>query len=39
MVLAIGLHHSNEAAKAQRAVTDTTNELLRKNADMLKLLL
>ena len=36
MVLAIGLHHSNEAAKAQRAVTDTTNELLRKNADMLK---
>ena len=36
MVLAIGLHHSTEAAKAQRAVTDTTNELLRKNADMLK---
>ena len=36
MVLAIGLHHSNEASKAQRAVTDTTNELLRKNADMLK---
>ncbi|EKV57632.1 toxic anion resistance family protein [Brachyspira hampsonii 30446] len=36
MVLAIGLHHSNEAAKAQRAVTDTTNELLRKNAEMLK---
>lgn len=36
MVLAIGLYHSNEAAKAQRAVTDTTNELLRKNADMLK---
>lgn len=36
MVLAIGLYHSNEAAKAQRAVTDTTNELLRKNAEMLK---
>ena len=36
MVLAIGLYHSNEAAKAQKAVTDTTNELLRKNADMLK---
>ena len=36
MVLAIGLHHSNEAAKAQRAVTDTTNELLKKNAEMLK---
>ena len=36
MVLAIGLHHSTEAAKAQRAVTDTTNELLRKNAEMLK---
>ena len=36
MVLAIGLHHSTEAAKAQRAVTDTTNELLKKNAEMLK---
>ncbi|WP_295162313.1 toxic anion resistance protein [uncultured Brachyspira sp.] len=36
MVLSIGLHHSNEAAKAQRSVTDTTNELLRKNAEMLK---
>ncbi len=35
MVLALGIHHSNEAMQAQRAVTDMTNELLRKNADML----
>lgn len=35
MVIAIGLEHSNEAAKAQREVTDATNELLRKNADAL----
>jgi len=36
MVLALGLAHSEEAMKAQRAVTDTTNELLRRNAEMLK---
>ena len=36
MVLAIGLHHSNEASKAQSAVTNTTNELLKKNAEILK---
>lgn len=36
MVLALGIAHSNEAAKAQRAVTDMTNELLRKNAQVLK---
>ena len=35
MVLALGIHHSNEAMQAQRAVTDMTNELLRKNAEML----
>ena len=37
MVIAIGLSHSSEAARAQREVTDMTNELLRKNADKLKL--
>lgn len=37
MVLAVGLNHSTEAAKAQRQVTDATNELLRKNAQMLKI--
>ena len=37
MVLAVGLNHSTEAAKAQRQVTDATNDLLRKNAQMLKM--
>ena len=37
MVLAVGLNHSTEAAKAQRQVTDAINELLRKNAQMLKM--
>jgi len=36
MVLALGIHHSQQAMQAQRAVTDMTNELLKKNADMLK---
>lgn len=36
MVIAIGLNHSQEAAKAQREVTDMTNELLKKNAEALK---
>lgn len=36
MVLAVGVNHSSQAAKAQREVTDMTNELLRKNADVLK---
>lgn len=36
MVLALGLAHSQEAIKAQREVTDMTNELLRKNAETLK---
>ena len=35
MVLALGIHHSQQAMEAQRAVTDMTNELLKKNADML----
>ncbi len=37
MVIAIGLSHSTEAAAAQRAVSDVTNEMLKKNADALKL--
>jgi len=37
MVIAIGLEHSNDAAKAQREVTDATNELLKKNAEALKM--
>lgn len=36
MVIALGVEHSNEAAKAQRQVTDLTNELLKKNAATLK---
>ena len=36
VVLALGIEHSAQAAKAQREVTDMTNELLRKNADILK---
>ena len=36
MVIAMGVEHSNQAAKAQRQVTDLTNELLRKNAETLK---
>lgn len=37
MVLATGVENSSRAAKAQREVTDMTNELLRKNAEKLKL--
>lgn len=37
MVLTVGLNHSVEAARAQRQVTDATNELLKKNAHMLKM--
>lgn len=37
MVIAMGVEHSTQAAKAQREVSDMTNELLRKNADALKL--
>lgn len=37
MVLALGVTHSTQAAKAQREVTDMTNELLRKNAETLKM--
>lgn len=37
MVLALGMEHSAQAAAAQRQVTDMTNELLKKNADKLKI--
>ncbi len=36
MVIAIGIEHSAQAAKAEREVNDMTNSLLRKNADALK---
>ena len=37
MVLAMGVEHSAQAAQAQREVTDLTNELLKKNAERLKM--
>lgn len=37
MVLALGVEHSNQAAMAQKQVTDMTNELLKKNAETLKM--
>lgn len=37
MVLALGINHSTQAAQAQREVTDMTNELLKKNAAVLKM--
>lgn len=37
MVLALGVGHSNEAIRAQREVSNITNELLKKNADNLKM--
>ena len=37
MVLALGVSHSNQAAQAQREVSNMTNELLKKNAETLKL--
>ncbi|MGD9560037.1 MAG: toxic anion resistance protein [Oscillospiraceae bacterium] len=36
MVLALGVAHSQQAARAQREVTDMTNELLKKNSEALK---
>ena len=36
MVLALGVSHAEQAAKAQREVSDMTNELLKKNAEILK---
>lgn len=37
MVLALGVSHSQQAAKAQKEVNDMTNALLRKNAETLKM--
>lgn len=37
MVLALGLEHSRQATAAQSAVAEMTNELLKKNADLLKM--
>jgi uncharacterized protein YaaN involved in tellurite resistance len=37
MVLALGIEHSKQAMEAQREVTEMTNELLKKNADTLKM--
>ena len=37
MVLALGLAHSQQAMQAERAVTDMTNDLLKKNAEALKM--
>ena len=37
MVLTLGIHNSQKAMEAQRKVSDMTNELLKKNADMLKM--
>lgn len=36
MVLTLGIAHSQRALEAQKAVTDATNELLRRNSEMLK---
>ena len=36
MVMAMSLYHSEQAMKAQRQVTDTTNQLLMKNAETLR---
>ena len=36
MVIALGIAHSEQAAKVQREVSDLTNEMLKKNADRLK---
>ena len=37
MVIALGMQHAEEALKAQKAVTDMTNDLLRSNAERLKM--
>ena len=36
MVIALGLHHQKETIELQRAVSDATNDLLKRNAEMLK---
>ena len=37
MVLALGMEHGRQATAAQNAVTEMTNDLLKKNADTLKM--
>lgn len=37
MVIALGMQHAESALSAQKAVTDMTNELLRSNAERLKM--
>ena len=37
MVLSLGVYHNSQAAEAQKKVSDLTNDLLRKNADTLKM--
>jgi uncharacterized protein YaaN involved in tellurite resistance len=37
MVLALGLEHGRQAVQSQKAVTEMTNELLKKNAETLKM--
>lgn len=37
MVLALGIEHTRKALDAQSAVNEMTNELLRKNAETLKM--
>jgi uncharacterized protein YaaN involved in tellurite resistance len=37
MTLALGIEHASQAAKAERAVNDMTNELLKKNEEKLKI--
>lgn len=37
MVLALGVEHSAQAVEAQKEVTDMTNELLKRNAEKLKM--
>ncbi|MDO4299497.1 MAG: toxic anion resistance protein [Lachnospiraceae bacterium] len=37
MVIALGVEHANQAARAQQQVTDMTNQLLKKNAEALKM--
>lgn len=37
MILALSMHHSQQAVQAQRKVTDLTNDLLTKNSEKLKM--
>ena len=37
MLLSLGIYHSQQSMQAERSVTEMTNELLKKNADLLKM--